>query len=69
MGLQDMQIQAKTLYEENLAKGMTAKDAAVDAQERTGIAMRTMQMIKSDSPKIGSTHKQRQASGFGVYRT
>lgn len=31
----------KELYEENLKKGMTPKEAAKDAQARTGLAART----------------------------
>ena len=38
--------QVRKLYNENLAKGMTQKDAAKDAQKNTGVALRTGQSFK-----------------------
>ena len=36
-----MPTQVQELFERNLNNGMTAKDAAKDAQKRTGVALRT----------------------------
>lgn len=68
MGLAEKQQELQSLYKKNLESGMTAKEAAVDAQSRTGLAMRTSLPIKGSSPrlpikKIASTA----GSGFGLY--
>ena len=68
MGLAEKQQELQQTYQENLKKGMTPKEAAVDAQSRTGLAMRTSLPIKGDSPRLPVKRvASRAGKGFGIY--
>ncbi len=69
MGLADKQQELNNLYAENLKSGMSPKEAAKDAQAKTGLAIRTMMPIRGSNPRLPVKRVASTAgTGFGLYR-
>lgn len=74
MSLQQLQQEMMETYKGGMARGLTQKEAAKEAQARTGLSVRTGMPIKGKAPKeekglnpYRAISKSPSLTGFGMY--